>query len=1081
VLRVRCASCGADLPDAARFCMSCGAPRHSAPENPRAYSPPHLEREVLRSKIALEGERKLVTVLFVDVRDSVELSARVGAEEWHAVMDTFFAMAAQAVHSVEGTINQYTGDGIMALFGAPIAHEDHAQRACLAALRLRDAITSWNAERAEVGLPTLPVRQGLNSGEVVVGAIGDDLRMDYTARGQTVGLAARMEQLAEPGTIWLAQPTARLVEGFFELRELGPMRVKGAAELIPCFALAAVGAASSRLERARRSELSPFVNREAEIRALRDALAEVRAGRGMSLGIAGEPGLGKSRICAEILDECSQHFEVHRAQCSRQRQVVALSPVRQVLRSYLGIVEGDSASECRAKVETRLSALDPALASAIDPTLELLGVGAQRSAAPVHPEARRRQVLRVLEHMARRPEVPTVIAIDDAQWLDPESASCFAQLAAALEGSHMLLLLNFRSSERPDWLRAGDREIRLGPLHGEASHTLLVRLLGDDPSLAPLHRLIAPLTAGNPFFIEETVRSLRELGSMQGEPGAYRLVREIRDLKVPETVQSLIASRIDRLSEADKQLLSTAAVLGKRFNSELLARVAGYAQDIHGPLARLCHAGFVIEDEPTPGRARRYGFAHPLTHEVAYGTLLRRSRADTHARIGEILCDGSREEVDRNSPTIALHFEAAGRMLEAARYTLRAAQWSQRNDHQESYRHMQSLWRLTALCPASEERDELALMASLMVLANGWRHGLRLEQARELFERGVELARKRGRADWEANLHGSYGRALAAVDCADAYVTKVQEALEIARGGDEETQLRLQAMLSQALRRAGRLEEGLALGDEVLARLGGPERRIPGFDFSPHVWVRIMRAQALTWTGQFDAAAAEMKALLEIDEQHVSLELRAHLAHQLAELAWARQERGELLAFALRTHALAEERGSGYSIVTARHALGVAYLLERRWADAERWLAAALEVMQREGAGEELLAQGLALRAEARLHLGDSQGGLELARRALEEAGRRGMRYYVGVAGLCCARLLLRQTEPRIDEAEQALVGVEQVGREIGARIYLPYLEAERAEIARRRGDEAEYKRRFAAALQSFESMGGPRRLRSER
>ena len=1054
--------------------MSCGAPRHSQPHGPRPYSPPHLEREVLRSKIALEGERKQVTVLFVDVKDSVELSGRVGAEEWHRVMDAFFGMAAQAVHAVEGTINQYTGDGIMALFGAPIAHEDHAQRACLAALRLRDEVGAWNAQRAGCGLPTLPVRQGMNSGEVIVGKIGDDLRMDYTARGQTVGLAARMEQLSEPGAIWLAQPTARLVEGFFELRELGPVRVKGASEEIPCFALAGVGALHSRLERARRSGLSPFVNREAEIRALRATLADVRRGRGTSLGIAGEPGLGKSRICAEILDECSGDFEVHRAQCSRQRQVVALSPVRQVLRSYLGIVEGDSPSECRSKVEARLGALDRALENAIDAILETLGVSAQGS-APIHPEARRRQLLRVLESMARRPELPTVIAIDDAQWLDPESAACFAQLAATLEGSHMLLLLNFRSSERPDWLRSGDRELRLGPLHDEASHTLLVRLLGQDPSLAPVHRLIGPLAAGNPFFIEETVRCLRELGSMEGEPGAYRLVREIPALRVPETVQSLIASRIDRLAETDKQLLSVAAVIGKRFNSELLARVASYGDDIQAPLARLCHAGFVVEDEPAPNRARRYSFAHPLTHEVAYSSRLSRSRADTHARIAEILCDGPREEVDRNTPTIALHFEAAGRMLEAARYTLRAAQWSHRNDHQESYRHLRSLWRLCALCPASEERDELTSIACLMVLANGWRHGLRLEQARELFERGVELARKQKRPAWEANLHGSYGRVLAAEDCADAYVAKVQQGLEIARGEDEDTELRLQAMLSQALRRAGRLEEGLALGDAVLARLGGPERRLAGFDFSPYVWLRTMRAQTLTWTGRFDAAQEEMQAILEVDEAHVSIELRAHLAHQLAELGWARQQPGDLLAFAQRALAVAEERGSGYSIVTARHALGVACLLARQWDEAERTFAAALEIMQREGAGEELRAQGLALRAQARLRLGDPVGGLEMARTALSEARRRGMRYYVGVAGLCHARLLLRQTEPRVDEAERALDGVEQVGREIGARIYLPYVEAERAEIARRRGDEAEYQRRFAAALALFESMGNPR------
>jgi class 3 adenylate cyclase len=1054
--------------------MSCGAPRHRAPEAPKPYSPPHLEREVLRSRIALEGERKLVTVLFVDVKDSVELSAQAGAEEWHAVMDAFFGMAARAVHGVEGTINQYTGDGIMALFGAPIAHEDHAQRACLAALELREAVATWNAQRIELGLPPLPVRLGMNSGEVIVGKIGDDLRMDYTARGQIVGLAARMEQLAEPGAIYLTQETARLVEGFFALQDLGAVRVRGASEAIGCFALAGVGPLHSRLERAQRAGLSPFVNRDAEIRALRAALADVRRGRGAALGIAGEPGLGKSRICAELLEECCGEFEVHRAQCSRQRQVVALSPVRQVLRSFLGLAEGEAPAECRAKVEERLAKLDPALESAVAPTLELLGVAA-RGSDPIDPEARRRQLLRVLQRIAHRPEVPTVIAIDDAQWLDPESAACFAQLAATLEGSHLLLLLNFRSSERPDWLRAGDREIHLAPLHDQAAHTLLVRLLGEDPSLAPLCDLIGQRAAGNPFFIEEIVRSVRELGSLEGNAGAYRLVRELPDLKVPETVQSLIASRIDRLAEADKQLLSIAAVIGKRFNSELLARVAAFEGDIQAPLARLCHAGFVRQDETAPSGARRYSFAHPLMHEVAYTTRLSRSRADTHARIAEVLCDGPREEVNRNTPTIAQHFEAAGRLLDAARYTLRAAQWSHRNDHQESYRHLLSLRRIAALCPASEERDDLLGLACLMLLGNGWRHGLRLELARELFERGVELARKKKHAGWEAGFHASYGRILASADCADAYVVQVEQALAIARGEDEDTQLRLQAMLSQALRRAGRLEEGLALGDAVIASLGGPERRLAGMDFSPAVWLRMLRAQTLIWTGRFDAAATELHALLEVNEADVSVDLHAARAHVIAELAWARQDGDGVLAIARRAHQVAEARGSEYSIVASFHTLGVAHLLGARWAEAEEALGAALAVMQREGAGEELMAQGLALRAEARLRLGDPLGGLATARAALDAAEQRGMRYYVGVAGLCCARLLLRQTTPRIDEAERALARAEQVGREIGARIYRPYIEAERAEIARRKGDLAEYERRFAAALVLFAEMGNPR------
>jgi class 3 adenylate cyclase len=424
-LENRWKQCGAETPGNKRFCGDCGAlvqgagsrvqgsesadPRTLNPE-PRSYTPRHLADKILQSKSALEGERKQVTVLFADVKGSMELAEQLDPEQWHAILDKFFAILAEGVHRFEGTVNQYTGDGIMALFGAPIAHEDHAQRACHAALHARDAVREYAREvRTRYGVP-FGVRVGLNSGDVVVGRIGDDLRMDYTAQGLTVGLAQRMEALAKSGHIALSEHTARLVAGYFELRDLGPTKVKGVSAPVGVFDLAGVSTLRTRLEVAQTRGLTRFVGRAAEMDVLEAALARARAGNGQVIGVVAEVGTGKSRLCFEFAEHCrTLGMRVIEGRCAPYGRNIPLLPILQIFRHYYGITEQDSDRSAREKLAGRLLLLDEAYREVLPVLFEFFGVPDPEHPAPqLDPEVKQRQLFGVLRQLVQHGAEDTV-------------------------------------------------------------------------------------------------------------------------------------------------------------------------------------------------------------------------------------------------------------------------------------------------------------------------------------------------------------------------------------------------------------------------------------------------------------------------------------------------------------------------------------------------------------------------------------------------------------------------------------------------------------------------------------------------
>jgi class 3 adenylate cyclase/tetratricopeptide (TPR) repeat protein len=656
-----CPSCGAANLPGNKFCGQCATPLTKATESrfesPESYTPKHLAEKILTSRSALEGERKQVTVLFADLKGSLELLADRDPEEARKILDPVVERMMEAIHRYEGTVNQVMGDGIMALFGAPLAHEDHAVRACYAALRMQESV----AQCAETvfrshGVPIL-VRVGLNSGEVVVRAIGSDLHMDYTAVGQTTHLAARMEQMATPGTILLAPATLQLAEGYVQVAARGPVAVKGLPDPVEVYALTGASAQRTRLHAAAVRGLTRFVGRDAEIEQMRQTLALAQQGHGQLVALVGEPGVGKSRLVYEFThSHRTQDWLILEAGSVSYGKATSYLPVIDLLKAYFKVNERETHREIREKVTGKLLTLDRTLEPTLPALLALLDVpGKDAQWEALDPVQRRQRTLDAVKHLLLRESQgqPVLVVVEDLHWIDAETQALLDGLVESLPTARVLLLVNYRPEYRHDWVsKTYYSQLRLDALPPATAGEFLGALLGADPALEPLKRLL--VRRGNPLFIEESIRTLVETGALTGERGAYHLTRAIQAIEVPATVQVILAARIDRLPAEDKQLLQTASVIGKDVPFVLLQAVAEAAEDaVHRGLTHLQAAEFLYETRLFPDP--EYTFKHALTHEVTYGTLLQERRKILHARIVGAIESFYSDRLDEHVERLAHH------------------------------------------------------------------------------------------------------------------------------------------------------------------------------------------------------------------------------------------------------------------------------------------------------------------------------------------------------------------------------------------------------------------------------------------
>jgi class 3 adenylate cyclase/tetratricopeptide (TPR) repeat protein len=647
-LALLCESCAFPNEHGATFCGGCGAPlapSRSSPAvsaasrytSPKTYTPAHLAERILGGRDTLEGERKQVTVMFADLKGSMELLAERDPEDARRILDPVLECMMEAVHRYEGTVNQVMGDGIMALFGAPVAHEDHATRAGYAALRMMENLGSLSEDlERRVGVP-VQIRIGLNSGEVVVRTIGNDLRMDYSAVGQTTHLAHRMEQLAMPGAILVTEAFTRLTEGYLHFKPLGLIPVKGLPDPTEVFELVGAEPIRTRFQAASSRGLTRFVGRDDETQLLHEALDQAAAHSGQVVAVIGEPGVGKSRLFHEIVrSPRTRGWLVLETGSVSHGQMIAWMPVRHLLRSYFQLDDRAAPVDIREQVTTRLAALDSSLHDILPAVLGLLDLPVEDPAwEALDPEQRRQATLDGLRRLLvwQSHVRPLLLIFENLHWLDAETQTFLNRLVDGLRGTRILLLVNYRPEYNHGWAsKTYYSQIRLDPLPSNHAEEFLGTLLGDAPDLLPLKTLLIERTQGYPFFLEESTRTLIEAKVVVGQRGAFHLAKEVSSVRVPATVQAVVGARIDRLNPGDKRLLQIAAVIGREFSLPLLQAVVGTGEgDLDAGLARLQAAEFLYETSLFP--EIEYTFKHVLTRDVAYNSMLLDRRRALHARI----------------------------------------------------------------------------------------------------------------------------------------------------------------------------------------------------------------------------------------------------------------------------------------------------------------------------------------------------------------------------------------------------------------------------------------------------------------
>jgi class 3 adenylate cyclase/tetratricopeptide (TPR) repeat protein len=840
----------------------------------------------------LEGERKQVTVLFADIRGSTKLIETLDPEEGQKIIDPVLHVMMDAVHRYEGTVNQVLGDGIMALFGAPLAHEDHALRACYSALAMQDEMRRYRQRLGQSEESGLHIGIGMNSGEVVVRSIDTDLNIDYSALGHTTHLAARMQELAGPGIALLSPSTLRQVEGFVQVHSLGPVQVKGVSQPIEVYSIIGATTARTRVQAGAARGLTPLVGRSTEIDIFNKLVERVSAGRGQILAMIGEPGIGKSRLVHEFSHhQLPSGWLVLEGASASYGKATPYFPLIDMLRRYFAIGAGENSEDIQSRVVAQILELDSALKDAIAPILSLLGaLPDERTGGLDHdwlgqmpdipemirrfnstdPQQRRRQTQDALKRLcireSRRQNL--LLVFEDLHWIDHETQVFLGILVESLPMARVLLLVNYRPEYNHQWSeKSYYTQLRVNPLQTGSAEELLSKLLGNKLDLLPLKSLLVKRTEGNPFFAEESVISLVESGVLIGEKGAYRPGLKIDDLAIPSTVQNVVADRIDRLLAEEKHLLQTAAVIGVIVPFDLLQAVSELADDrLFQYLAHLRSAEFIYESNLFP--TLEYTFKHALTNEVAYGALLHERRVDLHSRIVDALEAMTETSLHDRLEMLAHHAFFGERWEKAVQYLKEAG--------------AKAIMR-------SANANAVLLLERALAALNKWPDGreklvhaidLRLEIRNALFLLGEfeRLYRYLKEAEAFAEKLGDQRRLGSVLNFLISYFVLMgnhQPATEIARraldvgGGEMSLNIVSHYYLGIASHHMGRYRDSMSVLTEAITQVDNAKLRYERFGTANIISVicRVWKVQSLAQLGGFREGLLNAREAIQIAEQ----------------------------------------------------------------------------------------------------------------------------------------------------------------------------------------------------------------------
>lgn len=749
-LERRCVHCGHELSAQAKFCGQCGtsiAFRPDAEHQSRSAAfnlVPASTAEAQQEPP--DGERKTVTALFADIKGSMELLEDLDPEEARAIVDPVLTLMMDAVHHYDGYVAQSTGDGIFALFGAPAAHEDHAQRALYAALRMQEELKRYSDRiRAEGRMP-VQVRVGVNTGEVVVRSIHTGhAHTEYTPIGHATSLAARMQALAPIGSIATTAAVRKLCDGYFVFKDLGPTRVKGVSEPINVFEVGGLGALRTRLQRSAGRGLTKFVGRQREMDAIEHAAEQAKIGRGQIVAAIAEAGIGKSRLFYEFKVRNQAGWMVLEAFSVSHGKASAYLPVIDVMHAYFRISPDDDARTRREKVAGRLLLLDPALDEIRPYVFALLGlVEGEDPLAQMDTQIRRRRTQGAIKRILLRESLnqPLLVVFEDLHWIDEETQKLLNLLADSIGTARLLLLVNYRPEYAHAW---GNKtyytQLRLDPLGRESAEEMLGTLLGEGTDLVQIKRLMAEKTEGNPFFMEEIVQALFEEGILRRN-GEIVLTQPLDHIRIPATVQAILAARIDRLPKEQKELLQTVAVIGREFSLSLVRAITSHAPDTLDRMLNHLQLAEFIYEQPAVGDTE-YVFKHALTLEVAYNSVLIERRKVLHERVASAIESLHANTLDEHLDQLARHYSRCANTAKAIEYLRRAGEQAVgRSAYTEAEeRAAAGLALFNQAGSEGHGPDELALQF-ILARALGATRGMGSPEAEEAFARCLELAER---------------------------------------------------------------------------------------------------------------------------------------------------------------------------------------------------------------------------------------------------------------------------------------------------------------------------------------------------
>jgi class 3 adenylate cyclase/tetratricopeptide (TPR) repeat protein len=1087
-LRLTCPACGQPNDPTQKFCGECGArlvaatappAQEAAPASsivrspppatsafrdaaPAAYTPKHLAEKILTSKGALEGERKTVSVMFSDVSGFTAMSERLDPEDVHAIMDRVFEVILAAVHGCEGTINQFLGDGVMALFGAPIAHEDHAQRALSAALAIQEGLRPVAADIKRVHGVDFSMRMGINTGPVVVGAIGRDLRMDYTAVGDTTNLAARLLAIAKPGQIVVSRRTQHLRDRSFTFEDLGDFEVKGKREPVRAYALTGEIRGRTRVEVSMERALTPLVGRTREIGALNQAFRRAMAGEGATVLVSGDAGVGKSRLLYEFLQELiTPDFLELETTCPSYGRSLPYRPILELLRGYLRLSQTASPDEVRRRVAERLHDLGLEGEEPLILLAHFVGAMAppefvNRLSAAELKERTVAALAAVFLEASRK--APLILLIENVHWLDESSADFLSHLGPRLAGHRVLLLLSARPGLPSQLALPSSETVTIERLSGSEAAQMARTLLGTSTISPRLLDILAEKGEGNPLYVEEILLQLRETGELVVEEGEARLGNA--DVRVPPTIHDIIAARVDRLAESFKLTLQGAAVVGRRFGVPLVSRVIDVpGAGVSRHLTELHGLDFVFPSSSDP--ELMYSFKHALTQDVVYTGLLERRRRLYHAAAGRGLEELYRERIEEVFEFLAYHFGASAEDEKAVDYALRAAEKAQRQwANSEALAYFESaLKRLDGMPDTTANRlrriDAVVKQAEIkFALGRHADHVQALEAIRDLVEAVAEPPRRAAWYYWTGFLHSTTG---ARPEIAIAYCREAAAIAEAA--GLDEIRASAECCLAQVYAYAGRLHEALEIG----------ERALPVFQVGGNVWwaCRTLWALSLTaiplgeWAKSLDYCRQALEHAQAVNDRRLKVV-------GWWRTGWTHIQQGDAeTGIRCCEHALAlspspfdaamTKAAQAYGLVkNGKVDVGIAMLTEAvEWFEKSRlpftraWFALWL--------------------ADAYLFVGEASRAQALAEDVLPTVRDAGYRYFEGMAERLLGASLV--TADPATAAQHLDVG-RRILEEVGARNEVAKALVAEADLRRAARDLTGARERLARALAIFEALG---------